>query len=643
MRIKRVRISNYRSIAEQSIDFETYTAFIGANGSGKSSVLYALDWFFNGDACGCPPSVDDLHRDLSGAAARELSIEVTFSELDADDRKLLGKYGRGDVAIFRRTWSEQATKLVGNSRQGPGFAAVRMPQLSAAEMKRLYNDLPDDLGLPKASTKGDIAAALDAWEIDEANHGKLEQVNDSEVPAAWGFDAGRLQDRIEFVLVPASVQLSDHIGGNADKNSAMQRLLKVLNAKEIEAIKAAWSTKYQAEVDELNVAVRNSLSGDAATQETRINKVLAAYVPGTSVRLVPEPVSVAVTGKGDIRTKVSFGGRESDAEYQGHGIQRALMIAVLSAASGTFDQDGERTGGPRVVLGIEEPEIYQHPSRARHFAASLHRLAGTHFQVAVATHSPYFVRPAWFSSMRRCRLLNGTCDIMAATVADVAHIAGVDASKVQAAIDRKLPERFAEGFFADVAVLVEGQSDQATLEVVFDRLEHGFDRGGVAVLAVGGKEELWISRALLVAIGGTAYLVGDGDFDPRLDDAEQNGGHRASTKKLLERLNTLGPVGIRGGVATDFGDPTSVTSDWTLWQHDIEAELSTWASFMSAIEASGGRLRDKRAATYREAVVGSSTEDMPAELAALVSAIGTAQGLVVEPVVGSVPPVAHEA
>ena len=52
MRIKRVAIKNYRCLEDVHVTFSGITTLIGANGAGKSSVLRALDWFFNGDKTG---------------------------------------------------------------------------------------------------------------------------------------------------------------------------------------------------------------------------------------------------------------------------------------------------------------------------------------------------------------------------------------------------------------------------------------------------------------------------------------------------------------------------------------------------------------------------------------------------------------
>ena len=46
MKIKKLKISNFRSIIEVEISFEKMMMFIGQNNHGKSNVLYAILFFF---------------------------------------------------------------------------------------------------------------------------------------------------------------------------------------------------------------------------------------------------------------------------------------------------------------------------------------------------------------------------------------------------------------------------------------------------------------------------------------------------------------------------------------------------------------------------------------------------------------------
>ncbi|WP_030617910.1 AAA family ATPase [Streptomyces fulvoviolaceus] len=90
------------------------------------------------------------------------------------------------------------------------------------------------------------------------------------------------------------------------------------------------------------------------------------------------------------------------ARAQGHGFQRALIVAALKVlADRRRPVDGMRT----LCLAIEEPELFQHPPQARAFAKVLRELVATspqgRTQVIYATHNPFFVDP------KGCRQLVG--------------------------------------------------------------------------------------------------------------------------------------------------------------------------------------------------------------------------------------------
>jgi hypothetical protein len=104
-----------------------------------------LNWFFNGTSI----DVEDLHRSRSvgyedeDAWTEDDRIEVTvrFTDLDTDDRAVLGKYGKGESAWFRRSWHPvDGEKKIGNALQGPGFADVRSKP-NVEEMKAAYVEL----------------------------------------------------------------------------------------------------------------------------------------------------------------------------------------------------------------------------------------------------------------------------------------------------------------------------------------------------------------------------------------------------------------------------------------------------------------------------------------------------------------------
>jgi predicted ATP-dependent endonuclease of OLD family len=208
---------------------------------------------------------------------------------------------------------------------------------------------------------------------------------------------------------------------------------------------------------------------------------------------------------------------------------------------------------------------------------------------------------------------------------------GRDAIDVNRAIERKLPAGFSEGFFADVVVLVEGLTDKVIVEELIAKLGSAADRGGISVIDVSGKPELWICRGMLEALGVRVYTIADGDAGvaarkhPDNEDKQNNAraSHATATKQFLDAHATLGAAELHGGLATDFDQPSCITDGWACWQDDIENELAAWPSFMEAIDndASGKGLRSKDAAAYRSAASLAKAEDAPEIFGTLVTAI----------------------
>ena len=100
MKIKSVRIKNFRSFKDETINFDNYTCFVGANGSGKSTILNALNVFFR--------QYKDSKTDLSKLTSEDfhhkntdepVKITVEFTELSDAAKDELSDYVRQDKLI----------------------------------------------------------------------------------------------------------------------------------------------------------------------------------------------------------------------------------------------------------------------------------------------------------------------------------------------------------------------------------------------------------------------------------------------------------------------------------------------------------------------------------------------------------------
>ena len=82
MKIKSLRIKNFRGYCgEISVNFDEFTAFVGKNDIGKSSIMDALDIFFNDGKGVVKLDREDVNVGARANQENEINIAVCFSEL----------------------------------------------------------------------------------------------------------------------------------------------------------------------------------------------------------------------------------------------------------------------------------------------------------------------------------------------------------------------------------------------------------------------------------------------------------------------------------------------------------------------------------------------------------------------------------
>ena len=223
----------------------------------------------------------------------------------------------------------------------------------------------------------------------------------------------------------------------------------------------------------------------------------------------------------------------------GHGLQRAFILTMLqhlalaqtpanAAPTGAIPPSPERKL-PDLVLAVEEPELYQHPNRQRHFARILLQLSSgktpgvaDNTQVIYSTHSPLFVG---IDRMDQIRLLRKTTvagrpkitKVVSTTTNEIAEILWrADGEPREMYTGETLLPRLqsimtpwmSEGFFSRVAVLVEGEDDRAAVLGMASAMGHDLESSGFSVIPCGGKASMDRPIAIFRTLGVTIYPFG---------------------------------------------------------------------------------------------------------------------------------------
>ena len=240
-----------------------------------------------------------------------------------------------------------------------------------------------------------------------------------------------------------------------------------------------------------NLSELSGLAGD-------LTKTLQQYVPESGVDLQWLPTSGLDIPMPHALLKLVEDGYKSEVERAGHGLQRAFIMSLLqnlavaqaraeafaSAPKGNSAAEGAAKSNkikmPNLILGIEEPELYQHPGRQRHLARILMEISrgqipgvAERTQVLYCTHSPLFISLDRFNEVRLARKVQGAdgqprrSQLTSRTLDHVAErlwqAGGMKEPKYTGeTLQPRLAALFgqvSEGFFASVAVLVEGEGE----------------------------------------------------------------------------------------------------------------------------------------------------------------------------------------
>jgi energy-coupling factor transporter ATP-binding protein EcfA2 len=601
MQLKRVRVRNFRSLRDCTVEVGAHTGILGGNGAGKSTLLRAMERFY------ASSSTVDLDDFFARDPKEPIEIELTFTAFTEAEQAVFGERIQGDemsiVRVFEAGGAKGNGKYYGAALQAPEFQEFRQGA-SAAARRAAYAALRD-LGppfdeLPSATTDADRAAALADW---EARHPeRLQPLRDD--GQFFGFTnvfRGALQRFTSFVFVPA---VRDAKADAEDaKGAVIAQLMQLVVRSAIERRTEfrEWQTRIDGEYKALTDPARLTELGDLSGE---LSATLQTYYGDAAVNLTWRPAVDFSVPLPAAEVSLDEDGFDGPVDRKGHGLQRAFVLTLLqhlakATASDAARQTAETVADadaavpaagpaaaprayvlPGLILAVEEPELYQHPTKQRHFAHVLQQLSdgslpgvATRTQVLFASHSSLFVslgrfdelrlarrRPAPDGVHKECALTSSTLDAVCRRLE--AAFRDEPGSRSAEGLRSRLhvigPE-LAEGFFADLVVLVEGASDRAALLATAAAMGVSLEARGVAVLPCGGKTVISNPAAVFQALDVPTYIV----FD---SDKGKGENEKVDHNRALQRLSGAAEAEI-------FDTGAHVGARFASFEMDLEAAL----------------------------------------------------------------------
>lgn len=599
MRIESIRIKNFRAFADETIQFNDYTCLVGANGAGKSTIPCALNVFFretdNAATDLTELDAEDFHRKNTDAP---VEITVTFTDLseeaqaDFSDYFRQGKLIVSAIATFNPK-TQTAPVIQHGQRMGMDEFTEFFRELrdgaKVIDLKAKYNELRKTFSdLPKDGPKDTMIQNLRSYEATRPDQCKPLLSEDQ----FYGFSKGgdRLAKYIQWVYVPA---VKDASGEQLEaRNTALGKLLaRTVRAKtnfdeDVKALEHETTKRYQdllAKNQHVLGEISNSLKRRLVEWAHPNAMVKLEWTQDERSVRVEEPFARLVAGEGEF---------EGEIARFGHGLQRSYLLALLHVLATTDDENA-----PRLILGCEEPELYQHPPQARHLASVLQTLSGRNAQVIITTHSPTFVSGEGFENVR---LVRKNIETKASSVghlsfavlaARVAEATGEQPKRPEgtlAKIHQALQPALNEMFFTSRLVLVEGLEDGAYLSAALHLLKKwdDFRSLGGHIVATNKKSEMLQPLLLAKHLGIPTVVV----FDSDADAPDKNGSQK---KHKRDNLALLRAVGLGSE------EPLPTTTLWakglTMWHSNIGSVVKSeigdvdWKDFSAKADALYGQ------------------------------------------------------
>jgi putative ATP-dependent endonuclease of OLD family len=586
MKIESIYIKNFRAFKEVEVSLDAYTCIVGANGCGKSTILQALNVFFreadNASTDLINLSAEDFHQaDPSKPpnTSEPIEIRLTFTNLSKEAQEDFKDYFRqgklivATIAHYNSGEEKAETKQCGY-RLGladfiPFFEAysdgaqVKDLQKIYASLKEKHPDLANE------KVKESMVQALRTYEAENSKKCVLIASTDQFYGVSKGKD--RLEKYIQWVYVPAVKDALQEETEN--KNSALGKLLsrtvraKVNFGEAIDKLTAETRKQYQKILDDNQAALKSV--------GKRLNDKIVQWAhPEASLDLswkkdpsrsitINEPIANIIAGER---------GFKGNLARLGHGFQRSYLLVLLQEL--VLDEEDKTT--PTLILGCEEPELYQHPPQSRHLSGLLQELSKTNAQIVVTTHNPIFVSGRDFESIRMVRYSAPKKNTFVesvdaeAIIKDHAAVLGekpVILSAGLAKIHQALQPALNEMFFTNRLVLTEGLEDISYINswLILNDLMEKFRASGCHIVPTNKKSEMIRPAIIAKHLGIPSLLIFDADGDKINSDSKK----AYHTKDNVALLRIVG-----GDIKVPFPTTAIFNDKYVVWPHDLATSVA---------------------------------------------------------------------
>lgn len=487
MKLTHISIHNFRGIIDASMAFHPYALIVGANNSGKSTIIDCIRAFYEKDGFKFRKEAD---FPLKGATDQESWIELTFALTDAEHESLKDEYNTDDKSLRVRKYFQTSEKL----RDGKSAAGSILGYTSDGALSN------------------------------EPFYG------------AKNVQSGKFGD---LIYIPAISKIDEHTklsGPSALRDLITNIMSDVVEGSDAYKTLAESVTAFAGSVRAMETQDKRSLSNF----ESDLNELLFPWQTNFSLKFTTPSTAEIIKSMLAWDVRDNHHEKPQSVEYFGSGFQRHLIYSLIQLGAKYVPQKISKKAkdfSPSLNLILfEEPEAFLHPPQQEDLARNLIKVSETDdWQIICSTHSAHFVsrnasRIPAIIRVRRAEAIVSTYQIddtqwtviidanqsiqqVAAKYPKVARTMQADDQKADMECVKYFlwlnPDR-AGMLFAQHVLLVEGPSETALINRLLDDGKLAWSQG-TYVLDCLGKYNIHRFMNLLSGLGVVHSVLHDDD------------------------------------------------------------------------------------------------------------------------------------
>lgn len=387
MRIKSVIVNRFRGYDKPvRIEVNDLCVLVGRNDIGKSTILEALDIFFN-EGKGCVKlDKEDINKRCLANGDDCIEIEVEFDELppkividSSNETTLQDEYllsPDGTLRIIKRFPAAGREKVFIRAQHPVNPRCKDLLQKKIQDLRKLLED--QGLECPDKTRSAQIRKAI--WQGQDDL-----QLQELDIEVAK-IDSKNIWEQLKAYMPLYTLFQSDR--KNTDSDDEVQDPMRIA-VKEI-----LGDPSIQANLAAVADTVRARLEQVAS----RTLEKLGELNPDIARSLTPQLPDQASLKWTDVFKNVSISGDDDiPINKRGSGVKRLVLISFFRAEA---ERRMSEANLPNVVYAIEEPETSQHPQHQRGLTDALIALSrARNTQVLLTTHSPEIVKRLEFDNI----------------------------------------------------------------------------------------------------------------------------------------------------------------------------------------------------------------------------------------------------